>query len=219
MVNDNGFPELWSAFAGETRSLHKRAADRLRDAIVTGALPTGSRLIEQDISRQLAVSRGPIREAIRELEQEGLVRSFPHRGAVVVGVTEAEVHQLLIPIRVVIETFAYREAKQLLTADDHAELERLVADMRTGDLQRVVEADISFHELVLERSGQPHALQLWRTILPRIRAYFYRHGGYSDTSKFADEHATLHDALRNGSRRELEKTVREHIEIDWLETE
>lgn len=104
-----------------------------------------------------------------------------------------------------------------MTDDDIAVLERLIEEMRSDELQRVVEADVRFHELILERSGQPHALQIWRTILPRIRAYFYRHGFYRDTSKFADEHAELLHTFRFGTKRELQRALKKHIEVGWLD--
>src|SRR4029079_6262343 len=71
----------------------------LREAITVGRLADGDRLIEERIARELETSRGPVREALRQLEHEGLVVSYPYRGAVVLGVSEEEIQQVLIPIR------------------------------------------------------------------------------------------------------------------------
>ena len=79
----------------------------LREEIKLGKLVDGGRLIEDQIARRLETSRGPVREALRELEHEGLVVSYPYRGAVVLGVSDEEVQHVLIPIRLTLERFCF----------------------------------------------------------------------------------------------------------------
>ena len=121
-----------------------------------------------------------MREALSQLEHEGFVVSYPYRGAVVLGVSDEEVQQVLIPVRLTLEKFSIPKAVERMDDADFAELAKEVWMMgeaaRTNDLQKSVDADIRFHELLLERSGQPHAAQVWRSIAPRIRAYFFRYG-------------------------------------------
>ena len=144
-----------------------RSLDALREAIIVGRLADGERLIEDRIARELKTSRGPVREALRQLEHEGLVVSYPYRGAVVLGVSDEEVHEVLIPIRLTLERFSFTKAAERMTEDDFAELAKEVWLMgeaaRADDLLRWVEADIRFHEFVLSRSGQPHTTQVWRS--------------------------------------------------------
>ena len=84
---------------------------------------------------------------------------------------------------------------------------------RTGDLRRCVEADIRFHEFVLSRSGQPHTAQVWRTIAPRIRAYFFRFGLEADMTRIAAEHGQLLNALASGDSGVLLDAVEQHITV------
>ena len=103
------------------------------------------------------------------------------------GVSDEEVHEVLIPIRLTLERFSFTKAAQRMTDADFGELAKEVWQMgegaRTNDLLRCVEADIRFHEFVLSRSGQPHTTQVWRSIAPRIRAYFFRFGLEADMSR------------------------------------
>lgn len=209
-------PSLWAPLPGKGRSLYRRAADLIREAIIVGELKPGTRLVESEISEQLGISRGPIREAIRELEQEGLVRSFPNRGAVVVASSEVEVHELLIPIRLVIESFAVTRAIGNIDESDVEVLKGFVDSMGHGDLTATVDADIAFHEYLLEKSGEPNALQIWRTIVPRIRAYFFRHGLYRNTSVFRAEHAAVLEAILDGDVSNALAVLRDHLEVAWL---
>src|SRR4051812_11597637 len=154
----------------------EQVVEALRDAIVAGRFEDGERLIEDRIARELKTSRGPVREALRQLEHEGFVVSYPYRGAVVLGVSDEEVRQVLVPVRLVLEKYSFPKAVEQMDDHDFAELAKEVWQMqeaaRTDDLERSVEADMRFHELMLERSGQPHTEQVWRSIAPRIRAYF-----------------------------------------------
>ena len=103
-------------------SLRRRASDVLRSAIVEGRLRPGDRLKEVELAEQLGISRAPVREALRQLEHEGLVASLPYRATEVLGVSQEEVAEVLVPIRLTIESFAFRKALPLLTDDDFAAL-------------------------------------------------------------------------------------------------
>jgi len=204
-----------------SNSLRQRVLNTLRDALIDGRLQPGDRLVEEEICQQLGVSRGPVREALRHLEQEGLVVSFPYRATEVIGVSLEEVREVLIPIRLTLERFAFRHALPLLTPSDLAELERLVRQMEeaadAGQLDPIVEADLHFHELLLERAAQPHCLQIWRTILPRVRAFFYRSGAhYHSLRPTANEHRELLDAVRTGDIDQTLAILEPHILVDKL---
>jgi DNA-binding GntR family transcriptional regulator len=188
----------------------------LREAIATGELRPGTRLVERDISSRTGVSRGPVREALAQLEQEGLVVSHTYRGAEVLGVSQEEVEQILVPIRVVLEQFAFRNALPRLDPADFTRLQELVGAMATAaladDHRSIVEADIQFHELVIVKSGWPHCEQIWRTIVPRVRAYFYddapHHASLSD---IVTEHQELLAVMRTGDDASTALEVERHI--------
>jgi len=189
----------------------------LRDAIVAGELEDGERLIEDRIARQLKTSRGPVREAIRQLEHEGFVISYPYRGAVVLGVSDEEVQRVLVPVRLVLEKFSFPKAAARMADDDFAELAKEIWQMqeaaRTGDLARSVESDLRFHEVLLDHAEQPHTAQVWRSIAPRIRAYFYRYGRRSDLGRIAAEHAELLTALQTRDEETIALALEQHIAV------
>ncbi len=197
-------------------SLRRRASDVLRSAIVDGRLRPGDRLKEVELAEQLGISRAPVREALRQLEHEGLVASLPYRATEVLGVSQEEIAEVLVPIRLTIESFAFRKALPLLSEADFDALAQLVAKMRRaakrGDLDELAEDDVRFHDLVIERSRQPHCLQIWRSIEPRVRAYFRRDApAHAPLDEVADEHDELLQALRGGDEQQLLATLERHI--------
>ena len=195
-----------------------QVAEALRDAITTGRLDDGERLIEERIARELKTSRGPVREALRQLEHEGFVRSYPYRGAVVLGVSDVEVQEVLVPVRLVLERFSFLKASELMTDDQFAELAKQVwllgEAAAANDLTRSVDADMRLHELVLEYANQPHTVQVWRSIAPRIRAYFFRYGRVSSLERIADEHRELLAALQTRDPDTIVAALEQHIAVE-----
>ena len=104
MANTSDLPLLAPA------SMRQRATDVLRAAIINGRLVPGDRLKEAELSEQLGISRAPVREALRQLEHEGLVVSLPYRATEVLGISQEEIAEVLVPIRLTLETFAFRRA-------------------------------------------------------------------------------------------------------------
>lgn len=189
----------------------------LRTAIISGRFEPGDRLIESALSAQLGTSRGPVREALRQLENEGLVMSFPYRGAVVVGVSDEEVHEVLIPIRLTLERYSFAQALEKLTEDDFAELGKQIWLLeqagKANDLLKLAEADLGFHEIVITASGQLHTVQIWRTIWPRIRAYFYRYESFRSFEQTVEEHRVLLAALQTRDPTIVLAQLERHIDV------
>ena len=203
--------------SGKGRPRGQQVVEILRSAIIMGSYEPGERLIEATLSTELGTSRGPVREALRQLENEGLVMSFPYRGAVVLGVSDDEVQEVLIPIRLTLERYSFLRALERMTDEDFAELGKQVWLMehaaRTDDLPRHVEADLRFHEIVIAASGQTHTVQIWRTIWPRIRAYFYRYGRGQDLQRMVDEHRDLLATLQSRDPDRMLVLLEQHIAV------
>lgn len=189
----------------------------LRDAIVTGRFAPGERLIETSLSAELGTSRGPVREALQHLANEGLVTSFPYRGAVVLDVSNEEVNEVLIPIRLALERYSFLRALDSLTESEYAELAKQIwlieQAAKADDLLKLVDADLRFHEIVMESADQQHALQIWRSIWPRIRAYFYRYGHGRVLEVMADEHRELLAALQTRDPVSVMSQLERHIVV------
>ena len=210
--------------AGETADWGVKSGPRgqqvieaVRTAIISGRFAPGDRLIESTLSTEFGTSRGPVREALRQLENEGLVMSFPYRGAVVLGVSDEEVHEVLIPIRLTLERYSFVRAIARMSDDDFAELGKQIWLMeqagKANNLIKLVEADLGFHELVIAASGQPHTMQIWRTIWPRIRAYFYRYERGRSFEATVEEHRELLAALQTRDPAVVLAQLERHIDV------
>ncbi|MEJ7568697.1 MAG: GntR family transcriptional regulator [Gaiellaceae bacterium] len=195
----------------------QQVVETLRTAIIAGRFEPGERLIESTLSTELGTSRGPVREALRQLENEGLVMSLPYRGAVVLGVSDEEVQHVLIPIRLTVERYSFAKALETMTEDDFAEVAKQVWLMeqaaKTSDLEKAVEADLQFHDIVISASGQTHTLQIWRSIWPRIRAYFFRYGRSASLEEMVDDHRRLLAALQTRDPKQVMPLLERHIAV------
>jgi DNA-binding GntR family transcriptional regulator len=191
--------------------------EAVRTAIISGRFEPGDRLIESALSAEFGTSRGPVREALQQLENEGLVMSFPYRGAVVLGVSDEEVQEVLIPIRLTLERYSFVLALEKLSDDDFAELGKQIWLMEqagmANDLLKLVEADLAFHEIVLSAAGQLHAMQIWRTISPRIRAYFVRYERFRSFEETVEEHRVLLAALQTRDPAIVLAQLERHIDV------
>ncbi|BBY62724.1 GntR family transcriptional regulator [Mycolicibacterium helvum] len=190
-------------------SRRHRVAQILRQEIVAGRLRPRDKLVESDLADQLGTSRGPIREALRQLEQEGLVVSYPYRGTEVLGVTDEEVHDILVPIRLTLEKFAITHGLENMpdtVFDRLASIVDLMADAANrGSLDLLADLDVQFHQTLIDSSGHEHSPQLWSVIQPRVWAYFRRDARrHASAHDIVDQHAHLLEVLR---RRDVSAAV------------
>jgi GntR family transcriptional regulator of gluconate operon len=137
---------------GETLAV--QAADAIRGLIAAGHVAGGERLVESWLAEQLGVSRGPVRDALRLLTAEGLVRDEPRRGTFVMRLTEQDVLDIY-DLRIAVETAAVRLILRRDTPEPLTVLKRTIEDMRaaSADIPVTAEADLRFHGAVCELSG------------------------------------------------------------------
>ena len=203
------------------RTIAEDAAGALRDAILSGALAPGDRLAEARLAAQVEVSRAPVREALAELEREGLV-AFDHRGSArVVELAPADVEELVV-MRVTLEVAATRLACGRITAGDRARLEGNLratgAARRLADVSRL---DLEFHRIVLEAAGNRRLLAAWDGLRSQLLLGLSRfHRTIEIRTKHAREltsegHAGLLALLLDGPTRKAETAARAHAE-SWL---
>ncbi len=143
--------------------------------------------------------------------------STAYKGAVVLGVSDEEVQEVLIPIRLTLERYSFTHAIARMTDDDLGELGKQVWHIEqaaaANDLPRLVEADLRFHEVVISSSRSAHTVQIWGTIWPRIRAYFYRYGRGKDLATMVVEHRELLAALQSRDVPLTLKQLEGHIAV------
>lgn len=141
--------------------LRNQVAQALRDAIKEGVYPPGSPLGEVELACRFGVSRGPVREALVELEKEYLVRSYPNRGCFVAELSEQEFEEIL-RLRSILEPVAMEEARRRASKRQVAALQLMLHELdeigRTGDLSTFLEKDFEFHHTVWKLSEQ-HVLE------------------------------------------------------------
>ena len=133
--------------------LREIVCEVLRDAIRGGVLKPGEWLKENDLADELLVSRTPVREAIRKLEQEGYVVTVPRRGAYVASVSIRDINEIF-EIRSALEALACELAAERITDEEQERLERLLVAIGRAieerDMDRIVQTDIEFHELLYQ---------------------------------------------------------------------
>ncbi len=153
------------------RSLSGEVADRLREAIVTGALHPGEHLRETEISAALQVSRSPVRDAFAQLGHEGLVTLRSHRGAVVVGMTARDVEEVYT-LRASLEGLAVRLAIARASTDDlgrmRALAERMPASASAISPREYAELDVSFHDLIYQAARHERLYACWAMLRSHI---------------------------------------------------
>lgn len=208
----------------ERRVLRHEVLLGLRTGILAGEIAPGTRLLEVPLAAELGVSRGPVREALRQLEQEGLVEFFPHRGAVVVGVAEAEV-ETIYGIRALLEGRAFARTCRIVTTEDLDALaetvERMIEASEAGDIDAVTEHDLAFHGRVVELSGFQYLRRLWTSIDGVVRSRTYdpapRPAPTDRTESLAwlvgpsIEHRELVEALRSGRPASASRAAMAHV--------
>ena len=146
----------------------------LREAILKGELKPGERLMELQLASKLGVSRTPIREAIRMLQQEGLAVTIPRRGAEVAKMTEKNMEDVL-QIREALEILAVQLACEKVTEQQVLKLEEAVEEferaVKTGDLKQIAQSDIDFHDKIYEAADNPRLVNLLNNIREQIYRY------------------------------------------------
>lgn len=200
------------------RNLRHTVLEPIRNAILFGQLPVGERLMEAEIAEQMGVSRGPVREALQQLEREGLVLSQAHRGTVVTAVDEDEV-DVLYHLRAELEGFAVQSLMRREASPPIAALQALVDAMRAAaqaeQLADLAEKDLEFHRLIVDSSGHRILAAVWAGMDGPIRARLYR----SLTGPFAGEllgytaesHQPIVDAMALGDSDHAVTAMKQHI--------
>jgi DNA-binding GntR family transcriptional regulator len=196
-------------------SISSDGYEELRQAIVSGELLPGERLLEEELSARLGLGRAAVRMALVRLEHDGLVDRERHRGARVRRVSEDEAVEI-IEARAALEGLAARHAA--LSADDRSieALREIIGEMRrlreAGDLLALSNMNARLHARILEISGHETAKRLSRTLSSQIVRFQYRTvllPGRPDQS-FA-EHSALVDAIAARDPDAAEEAMRHHL--------
>ena len=212
----------------KTVSLADQIFERLESDILTGVYPRGSILTEISLSEDLGVSRTPIREAIRRLEQEHLVESTP-KGVMVLSITHDDA-MIIYDIRMHAEGLAARACAEHITEEQAKELKELLDlqefYIKKGDSEKVKNIDSQFHQKIYQFTGSPIYVD---TLTPlhnktqKFRKATMTKSGRAEVS--FKEHSSIYEAIASRDPDAAEQAMRHHVEqarnrlMDLSETE
>lgn len=187
----------------------------LREAILKGELKPGERLMELQLAAKLGVSRTPIREAIRMLEQEGLAVTIPRKGAEVAKMTEKDMEDVL-QIREALDELAAARACERISEDELTELRCTMHEFeeytKSGNLKMIAEADVRFHDIIYRATGNSKLVNMLNNL--REQMYRYRVEYLKDEKNYPiliKEHSEIMDGLSEKDRDRVTAAMHRHV--------
>jgi DNA-binding GntR family transcriptional regulator len=202
-------------------TLTAMVVEALRDAIFRGEMQPGDPLREVDLAASMNVSRGTIREALRQLQDDGLVEVIPHRGAYVTELTP-RIAREVYTLRGLLEPYAVRRAMEegAYCPDDLGEMERLA--LRLAELDALgnptyesVKADVEFHRLICSRSNHDLLCHILSGLRSRTWLFVFNVRFHQwDTLPDDPAHYAIFEAIRSGDPDQAEEALRRHILVN-----
>lgn len=200
----------------QKKSLREQALSALRAAITSGELEPGRHLVETELSEMLQISRGTLREALRQLEQEGLLSAGP-RGRLSVRHLDAKEIRDIYSVRAALESLAARTLCELPDREHAIKTLRSAIDAMAAaeksSLQERVEADLEFHRTLCRLTGNETLLHSWESLEGSIRMSIMFAGQDKGVKNMSvDRHYDIVAAIETGDASLARKTIREHMD-------
>lgn len=201
---------------GEIKTLREQIASSIRSSIIDGRIQPGEKLTEEEIARQLGVSRTPIREAFFLLSSEGFVDVEPRRGVIVREISIKDAEEIY-ELKGVLESLAVRLAAERMTPDIVTELQQIndalyqAAEEAPVDVRKILTLNGKFHDIIIaacDNTKVIHQLTALRHQSLRYNFVFLSAG--SRLRESADEHRAIIDALVRRDAGEAERLMKEH---------
>jgi len=200
----------------ELKTLSNEVVNQLRDAIVSGKLRPGERLVETDVAEQMSVSRSPVREAFRQIEHEGLIVSIPNQGSFVRQFDAHDIREIF-SLRSALETLAMETIVESggLQEGDVVFLKSCIdqqqACVEAGDFFELAKADMAFHEYIVQLAGSRRLLDVWRSLRGQMMVLFNERFWATTGSPqtVGRHHAMILEALKSGDTDRIRRINRE----------
>ncbi len=188
----------------------------LRQAILTGDLKPGERLMEIHLANRLGVSRTPIREAIHKLELEGLVTMIPRRGAEVAQITEKSMNDVL-EVRRALDALSVELACERITEEELEQLkescEAFEKAVKTKDVKAIAQADVALHDIIVQATGNARLIQLINHLSEQMYRYRFEYiKDFSQHGRLVEEHRNLYDSIVKKDRDTAREAAKLHID-------
>ncbi len=199
----------------ENKSLTSMIFEKLREDILNGDYSRGDKLVEAKIAEEIGVSRTPVREALKQLELDGLVDNIPNRGVVVTGISEQDIRDIY-RIRMAIETISVEWCIERMDEEVLGELQEIYDLMEfftvKGDVDRIFELNTRFHETIYKATKSrymEHVLKDFQLFIKSTRERSLRMSGRLETA--LGEHRQLLEAIKNRDIEAAKKAASAHV--------
>lgn len=184
------------------KTIPEQIEEHLKNEILTGSLIAGQALREQEISERFGVSRGPIREALMKLTQQGLLTSEANKGVRVAEKPSSSVRPLVAKLRQQIEVFVLDSSFDSITSEDLTLLTGILEDFKDaceqGDADALVNHDLRFHKTIIEIHDDKDIYAMWNPIMLRMLISYDRFG--DDLMQSYHEHKNILDYIKAGDK-------------------
>ena len=198
------------------KGLWSNVLSNLRILILNGELKPGDQLIESSIANQMQVSRGPVRDALKQLENEGLVTNIPRKGTFVRKLNKEDFKQIY-ELRAYLESLAIRLAIEKL--DENSELISSLKNIakeigeasKEERIAHIADLDIEFHRVICESSKNQYLVEAWMRIRSLIRLCLITDLYYKNYWKTEKDHHMIIDAIAEKDVKLGEERIRDHI--------
>ena len=195
------------------RTMREQIADRIRSDVLSGQLKEGHNLREVKLAEQYGVSRAPVRDALLQLTQEGLLEAKPNCGVRVSAAGNEKLQPLVVQLRRKIESFALESAFDHFTEADFDELDATVEGLHKAcekeDMADVVHYDMAMHRYIVGAAGSTELVAMWLPIVSRMMLHYSRH---KDIMESYREHAEIVRAIRARDRAAAFETLLANIQ-------
>lgn len=196
-------------------TLSSDVAGALRKAIIDGVLEPGQRIIETTVAQHFGVSKAPVREAILELEKQGLVRNIPRKGAYVAEWTRRDLWEIYT-LRQALEGMAARLAAQFITPEQREKIQQIVDQTRNltdSDKEKAIELDLQFHSEICVAASHSRLQEMLMSNHLQTEVYIRNTSNLQEywSEKLAKGHQIILDAICSGDPDKAEKVMRDHI--------
>lgn len=191
--------------------------ERIRSNIIEGVLPPGTQLNEVELAGAFGVSRGPVREAMQRLIQEGLLRSEPHRGVFVPVMTPEDVDDIYL-VREAMETAAVRRiAGTSRAVSSYKTLDKVVRAMETAekadDWNTVANRDLDFHTALVAAADSPRLVRMFTTVISETRLCLgVLSAAYDARGDLVEEHRRISDLIRDNDAEGAVAVLKKHFD-------
>lgn len=203
-------------------TLKSHVVSRLREAIIAGKYRPGERLNESKLARQFGVSRIPVREALMQLQEQGLVMNHPRRGMFVNSLSEEDT-QKINSVRIVLESEAMKLCQARLTKEMDAHLASQVVRMEnwhSGSDMDAASLDLEFHRTIWGYSGNPYLVKSLDALAPIVLAHHVLDGIGNDLVRWRlNHHRALLEVIQGMSKTSPEEAIVTHFRMGYTNPE